>query len=143
MYQGLKQLKELRINHNNEGKDIEASYIPSKRISNKELFDIVHEPLKCTKLNSDLNFEVRVESKHTLKWVRLRYRAVTQFEDYKIKYMKGTENKASYKCTIESNEINPIFNFIYFIEVMDENGNGYIYPDLEETTPYYFVDFER
>jgi hypothetical protein len=32
---------------------------------------------------------------------------------------------------------------MYLIEVMDNNGNGRIYPDLNKETPYVFVKLIR
>ena len=35
------------------------------------------------------------------------------------------------------------WDFMYLIEVMDNCGNGNIYPDLETETPYVVVRLER
>jgi hypothetical protein len=32
---------------------------------------------------------------------------------------------------------------MYFIEVMDKQGNGRIHPDLNKTTPYIVVKLQR
>ena len=44
---------------------------------------------------------------------------------------------------IPAAEIKPTWNLVYFIETMDQGGNGRIYPDLETETPYIIVNLQR
>jgi hypothetical protein len=39
--------------------------------------------------------------------------------------------------------MNSNYDLMYFLEIMDNEGNGMIYPDLEVETPYYFVKLVR
>jgi hypothetical protein len=39
--------------------------------------------------------------------------------------------------------MNPAYDFMYFIEVMDTSGNGGIFPDLNKEAPYIVVRIER
>ena len=57
--------------------------------------------------------------------------------------MQPDGEKDLYRAVVPANQINPRFDFMYFIEVMDKNGKGTIYPDLTEETPYVFVKLER
>jgi len=39
--------------------------------------------------------------------------------------------------------IDPGYDFMYFVEVMDRNGNGKIIPDFNQETPYVIVEVNR
>jgi hypothetical protein len=49
---------------------------------------------------------------------------------------KGNE----YEAVIPAKEIDPKFDLMYLFEVMDNAGNGKIYPDLDKETPYVVVN---
>ena len=78
-----------------------------------------------------------------VKWVRLLYRSVTQFQDYKTLPLVKTDKKNEYKAIVPGKHVDAKWDFMYLIEVMDENGNGRIYPDLEHETPYVIVKLKR
>jgi hypothetical protein len=78
-----------------------------------------------------------------IKWVRLLYRSVTQYQDYKMLQMVKTDKKGEYKAVVPGEDVEAEWDFMYLIEVMDENGNGKIYPDLEHETPYVVVKLKR
>ncbi|MBC8472547.1 MAG: hypothetical protein H8D56_24045, partial [Planctomycetes bacterium] len=78
-----------------------------------------------------------------VKWVRLLYRSVTQYQDYKTLEMVKTDKKDEYKAVVPGEDVEANWDFMYLIEVMDENGNGKIYPDLENETPYVVVKLKR
>ncbi len=78
-----------------------------------------------------------------VKWVRLLYRGVTQYQDYKTLEMTRTGNGGEYKAVVPGKDIEPQWDFMYLIEVMDNNGNGMIYPDMEKETPYVVVKLNR
>jgi hypothetical protein len=82
-----------------------------------------------------------------VKWARVLYRGVTQFQDYKVVEMlpHGDAFTAVIPAEMldEVTEYNPetgaLWDFMYLIEAMDNNKNGCITPDFEETDPYVFV----
>ena len=78
-----------------------------------------------------------------VKWVRLRYRSVTQFQDYKTLEMTETGADGEYRAVVPGQDIETKYDFMYLIEVMDNNGNGAIYPDMEKETPYVVVKLDR
>ena len=78
-----------------------------------------------------------------LVWVRLRYRSVTQYEDFRTLDMLPTGSKDEYQAAVPGDHLDPKWDFMYLIEVMDNSGNGAIYPDLEMETPYVVVPLER
>ena len=57
--------------------------------------------------------------------------------------MTGNPSAGSYSATVPAEDIDPGWDFMYFIEVMDKAGNGIIYPDLEKETPYIIVRLQR
>jgi len=44
---------------------------------------------------------------------------------------------------VPAEHVDPKWDFMYFFEVMDNCGNGRIYPDLERETPYIVVKLQR
>ncbi|HZJ37042.1 MAG TPA: hypothetical protein VFD29_10505, partial [Gillisia sp.] len=86
---------------------------------------------------------VEVSAPAGVKWVRLRYRSVNQDKEYQTMPMQATGEKNSYRAVVPADEIDPKWDFMYLIEVMDNNGNGSIYPDLNKETPYIFVKLIR
>jgi hypothetical protein len=78
-----------------------------------------------------------------VKWVHLLYRSVTQYQDYKMLPMVKTDKKDEYKAVVPGVDVEAKWDFMYLIEVMDENGNGKIYPDLEHEAPYIVVKLIR
>ena len=78
-----------------------------------------------------------------MKHVRLRYRSVTQFEDYRTLEMKPAGKKNRYRCVVSGEHIPARWDFMYLIEVMDRNQNGAIWPDLNKRTPYVVVRLKR
>jgi len=57
--------------------------------------------------------------------------------------MLAETESENYMVTVPASEIDTRFDFMYFIEVMDNDGQGRIYPDLEVETPYIIVALER
>jgi hypothetical protein len=45
--------------------------------------------------------------------------------------------------TIPGDFITPQWDLMYYVEVMDDQGNGRKYPDLEVEMPYVIVPVER
>lgn len=78
-----------------------------------------------------------------IKWVRVLYRSVNQHQDYQTLPMLPTGKKDQYRVVIPGAHLVSKWDFMYLIEVMDNQGNGKIYPDLEKETPYIVVKLER
>ena len=64
---------------------------------------------------------------------------VNQEYDYQTLPMGPTGENGSYKAVVPPEQINPKWDFMYFMEIMDNYGNGRIYPYLNKKTPYVFV----
>ncbi|MCX6618639.1 MAG: hypothetical protein NTZ98_21395, partial [Acidobacteria bacterium] len=90
-----------------------------------------------------LRVAARVTDPSGVRSVRLRYRHLTQFEDYRTLQMTRDQNSGLYEANIPGDFIVPQWDLMYFIEAVDGQGNGRIYPDLETETPYVIVPVGR
>ena len=90
-----------------------------------------------------LRVAARVTDPSGMPSVRLRYRHLTQFEDYRTLQMTRDQNSGLYEANIPGDFIVPQWDLMYFIEAVDGQGNGRIYPDLETETPYVIVPVGR
>jgi hypothetical protein len=90
-----------------------------------------------------LRVAARVTDPSGVRSVRLRFRHLTQFEDYRTLQMTRDQNSGLYEANIPGDFIVPQWDLMYFIEVFDKCGNGRIYPDLERETPYIVVRLQR
>ena len=94
-------------------------------------------------VDQPLTVSVKVSAPAGVKWVRLRYRHVTQFEDYKTLVMEYDKKRKVYTAEIPGEFIESKWDLMYFIEAMDNQRNGRIYPDLEKEMPYVIVHLDR
>jgi hypothetical protein len=101
-----------------------------------------HEHVPRALAGEPLTISARVSDVAGVKWVRLRYRSVTQFQDYKTLEMTSAGD-GEYKAVVPAQDVDAKRDFMYLIEVMDNNGNGAIYPEMEKETPYIVVELDR
>jgi hypothetical protein len=102
-----------------------------------------HKHISSAEAGNPITVTADVRDAGGIKWVRLLYRSVTQYQDYKTLQMVKTDKKDEYKAVVPGEDVEAKWDFMYLIEVMDENGNGKIYPDLEYETPYVVVKLKR
>ncbi|WP_345271418.1 hypothetical protein [Nibrella viscosa] len=110
---------------------------------NSQPFQIIHQPIISAPAGKPLLVTVKVNAPAGVKWVRLRYRNVNQELDYQTLAMQPSGQAGAYSATVPAEHINPTWDFMYFIEVVDKNGAGRIYPDLNRETPYRIVKLVR
>jgi hypothetical protein len=91
----------------------------------------------------DFVVSAAVTSVTPIKWVRLRYRHLTQYEDYQTAEMSYDAASTSYSGRIPATFIDRKWDLMYFVEVMDAKGRGRMYPDMEKETPYVVVGVQR
>ncbi len=103
---------------------------------------VVHEPIAVAPVGRPLKISATVRDASGVRWVRLRYRNVTQFEDYKTLDMQPVGD-GRYEVTVRGEELTAQWDFMYLIEAMDNAGNGRIWPDIETETPYVIVHLKR
>ena len=102
-----------------------------------------HTPITSAPAEKPLIVTAEVRDHSGVKWVRLRYRSVTQFQDYRTLEMVETDRKGEYRAVVPSEHVEAKWDFMYLFEVMDKKGNGKIYPDLEQEAPYVVVKLRR
>jgi len=91
----------------------------------------------------DFIVKTKIATPTSLKWVRLRYRHVNQKEDYQTVDMTFDEQSHVYSASIPAAFVDPHWDLMYFVEVVDRQGHGRIYPDLDVETPYKIVSVKR
>jgi hypothetical protein len=97
----------------------------------------LEDPPQATLLPAKgLEISAKVQTGTPVKWVRLRYRHTTQYEDYQAAEMTLDAKTGLYVGRIPEEFVNPKWSLTYFVEVVDQKGNGRIFPDLETATPY-------
>jgi hypothetical protein len=103
-----------------------------------------HDPVASAPAERPLRVAAKVSDPASgVKSVRLRYRSVNQYEDYKTLEMRPTGNGDEYAAVVPGPEVASGFDFMYFLEVVDNAGNGRIHPDLHREQPYVVVRLER
>jgi hypothetical protein len=104
---------------------------------------VIHQPVLTTPVGAPLSITAEVRAPAGVKWVRLRYRSVNQHQDYRTLPMVLAGENNTYRAVIPAEEITPTWDLMYFIEAMDNDGHGRIYPDLNNETPYRVVRLQR
>jgi hypothetical protein len=141
---GLQNLMIERENYQPQGTATTApKYKEAELPDNSSLFQVDHNPVTETTEGQPIKIDVKVTATAGIKWVRLRYRNINQTQDYQSMNMLQIEEKDVYSATVPPKSFSPKWDFMYFIEIMDNNGNGTIYPYLEKETPYVFTKLIR
>ena len=118
-------------------------YKPSENIDYYSLFNINHRAVTSCSPGKSVPVRIKTTSVNGLKWIRLLYRDVNQYEDYKTIDMKATGNKDEYEAIIPGEAIKSKWDLMYLVEIMDLKNHGVIYPDLNKETPYVIVKVVR
>lgn len=101
------------------------------------------ERVTSATVGKPIHVSAEVTDQSGVKWVRLRYRHLTQFEDYRTVEMKPDRTTGKFHGVIPGSFVVPKWDVIYFIETMDNAGNGKQYPDFETEAPYVIVHLYR
>jgi hypothetical protein len=109
----------------------------------KESPTIIFQPIDTAPVGKPITISAEAHAPSGIKWIHLRYRSVNQYLDYKTLPMQPTGTDGHYEATISANEIPSTWDFMYLFEVMDNQGNGAIYPDLNKTSPFVVVHLVR
>jgi hypothetical protein len=100
-------------------------------------------PVAAAQPGSPLVVTAKVTAPAGVKWVRLRYRHLNQKEDYETAEMTADPKSGLYSGIIPATFIDPTWDLMYFVEVVDTAGTGRMFPDLEIETPYVVVPVKR
>jgi hypothetical protein len=143
---GLKRLEEARqkAQPRSEG----SARVPVRRDVTDETKDdqppqVDLERVQAPRPGQSVQVTAKVSDPSGVKWVRLRYRHVTQFEDYQTAEMKYDPQAGLWSATIPGEFVVSQWDLMYFVEVVDNQGNGRMYPDLEIEMPYVIVKLDR
>jgi len=140
MEKGLATLEEQRSAISSPATQPSPRYEPVAEI---ERPTVIHDPILTSPASHSITIEAQARSAEGIKWVHLRYRNVNQYLDYKTLEMLPTDSPGHYRATVPADEISPKWDFMYFLEIMDGQGNGAMYPDMNSTTPYFIVHLSR
>jgi hypothetical protein len=110
---------------------------------NSKYFTISHKPVISAAIDKPITITIKAHAPAGIKWVRLQYRNVTQYKDFSMLPLTPTGVKDTYQVTVPADQINPKWDFMYLFELMDNNGKGFIYPDLNKETPYIITKLIR
>ena len=99
--------------------------------------------VQSPKPGSPVDVTAKVRDASGVKWVRLRYRHLTQFEDYRTEEMKYDPQMGLWSATIPGTFVVPQYDLMYFIEAVDTQGNGRMYPDMDVEMPYVVLKLDR
>lgn len=91
----------------------------------------------------DYVVNVKIAAAEGVKWIRLRYRHLNQKEDYQTAEMALDSERGTYSASIPASFIEPQWDLMYFVEIVDRKGNGRMYPDLDVETPYKILSVQR
>ena len=138
--EGLKELQRRRETYPS-GEEARPIAVTAK--SDNEPPEVTHTPITRAPAGEPLTIVAKVRDPSGVKWVRLRYRSVTQYQDFQTLPMVPTTEKDQYQTVVPGEHVDSKWDFMYLIEVMDNCGNGKIYPDLEVETPYVVVQLDR
>ena len=120
-----------------------AKIPPAAATGDKEPPEVRHTPIATAPPAKPLTITATVTDPSGVKWVRLRYRSVTQFQDYRTLAMAPAAEKNAYQAQVPAEHVDAQWDFMYFIEVMDNRGNGRLWPDLNKQPPYVVVRLQR
>jgi hypothetical protein len=95
------------------------------------------------KPNRDYLVSAGVTAPGGVKSVRLRYRHLTQIEDYRIAEMTLDAKSGKYVGRIPASFVNSKWDLMYFVEVIGNNHAGRMYPDADSETPYVVATVQR
>ena len=141
--EGLNYFIEVRLGRNKAGRRARTDPVAVTVTNDNKPPCFKHTPIISAPAEKPLTVIAEVRDHSGVKWVRLRYRSVNQHEDYKTIEMAQTGKKDEYKAVVPGKAVAAKWDFMYLIEVMDNKGNGKIYPELEKETPYVVVKLKR
>ena len=125
--------------------DKDSSITPASLMTTPDhlLPQVELERIETAKPGVDLKVTAKVSGNAGVKSIKLCFRPVNQFEDYQSLEMKSNASKGLYEAIIPGEFIVNKYDLMYFIQVIDKKGNGWIIPDLDIETPYVIVKLDR
>lgn len=104
---------------------------------------IGHEPLRVAYPGVPIKIVAHVSASSGIAAVRVRYRHLTQFEDYASLDLEPAGEPNTYSGTIPGTAVSAEWDFMYYLEATDRSGNGITWPDPMKELPYVVVSVKR
>jgi hypothetical protein len=104
---------------------------------------VSHERVLRARPGTPLRLVAHVTDPAGIESVRVRYRHVTQFEDYETLVLLPGGADGTFTGTIPGDAISPAWDFMYFIEAVNGAGVGAHWPDPLVEAPYVVVPVEH
>ena len=98
---------------------------------------VVHVPARKCKAGQPLPIEAEARDPTGVAVVRVHYRPLDEFQSYESLVLERHGDK--FTGQIPGEAIRPDFDFVYYLEAVDEAGNGCVFPDWTKTAPYVIV----
>lgn len=99
-----------------------------------------HRAVERATPNEPLAIEAYVTDPAGVASVHVRYRGLNQHQDFARLRLLPAGEENQYGAEIPGEDIDPAWDFMYYLEVADRYGNAAIYPDLDKETPYVVVE---
>jgi len=100
-------------------------------------------PVTTAPVGSPIRIVAHATDPSGIRSLQLRYRHTTQYEDYKTVAMQPTGKPDEFAATIPGEFVGPTWDVMYFLEAIDDVGNGTMWPDFRREAPYTFVHLQR
>ncbi len=141
---GLEQLKKERSSAQSLVAIQKApKYVKAEQSDWQNEFNIIHTKTTEIPVGKPLKISITVSSPSGIKWVKLNHRSLNQDVEYNTILMKSTGKPGVFEASVPADEINPEWDYMYFISIMNNDNHGVIYPDLNKETPYVVVHLDR
>ena len=102
--------------------------------------EVVHAPVQKCKAGQPLPIEATVSDPDGVSVVRVHYRPLDETLPYESLVLERQGDK--FVGQIPGQAIRPDFDFVYYLEAVDEGGAGCFFPDWTKTAPYIIVQTE-
>jgi hypothetical protein len=96
-------------------KNVPAKSPLAAAAADESLPAIEHKPITSAPAGKPLAITARVTDPSGVKWVRLRYRSVNQYEDFRTLPMLPTGEKDTYKAVVPAEDVVSKWDFMYLI----------------------------
>jgi hypothetical protein len=121
--------------------DRSGARMPSPPPLKSPLPDVTIDRAAAADAGRDLTVTAHVTGA-PVRSVTLRYRHLTQYEDYRAVAMTAAKDGA-FSARIPGSFVTRDWDVMYFVEVITKDGAGRNYPDLDHETPYVIVPVRR
>jgi hypothetical protein len=101
---------------------------------------IVHQPIAACRAGKPLKIAAQIDDPDGVAAVRVYYRPMNQMLPYEriVMHREGSQ----FVADIPAQAIRPDWDLVYYIEAVDQSGDGCFFPEWKNTAPYVIVRTE-